>query len=128
MVEVSRQGLGHQRKARARQDGRHAAQNMPVNDLRLRPVSDLGGATEVGGGWQKRILYDGAQQRARRKGFGCFFKLGEQLFAGKLGPAHGEFAVAQTDGLAASLHIEKEQGGFARDFDLGVKAAGFEFL
>ncbi len=81
--EETRDGRLHQREARARQNRGHASENHGVRDLRLRHVSDFGGAAEIGGSGQQRVLNHRAQQGAAGEGFGRLLNRGKQIGFGE---------------------------------------------
>src|SRR5208282_4190056 len=89
------------RKARARQDGGHAAENLLIIDLRLREVGDLRRAADVGSRGQKRVLHHWAQQCAGAERFRRFLHGGGELLAREFGVARSEFSVAAAQRLAA---------------------------
>ena len=93
-------------------DRRHAAENLAIDDLRLRHVGDFGGTAEIRGRREKRILHDRAQQRAGRERFRRGLNRGGELVTRELGIAGKEFSVAAAKRLAAASQLCKRAAWF----------------
>jgi hypothetical protein len=133
LVEDLRDGRFDERCGEAREDGGGAAEDGLVEDLVLRVVGDLGGATDDGLGGEEVVLKDGAEERVGAEALGGGVEDGEQVVGGVLGlravegrgPTRKPGAVLAAEGKARAGGFidEEEEAGAGGDEDLGVVAA-----
>src|ERR1700733_3011138 len=124
----SRHQRVNDRKSRSRQNRRHAPKKSVVNHLSLRHIGDLGCASDIRGGRQKRVLNDRAQQHVWREKLGSFLDCRLQFCRRKRRAASSKFTAAHTKRLPASLHIVKKQSGLAANFHLRVISSLIQLL
>ncbi len=95
LVEDLRDRRLDERGGEAREDGGGAAEDGLVEDLVLRVVGDLGGATDDGLGGEEEILKDGAEEGVGAEALGGGVEDGEQVGGGVLGAGAVDAVVNQ---------------------------------
>src|ERR1700722_3982351 len=108
------------RKSRSRQNRWHTPEKSVVNHLSLRHVGNFGGASDICGSRQQRVLNDRPQQHVWRENLGSFLDCRLQFCQRKRRATCRKFAVAHTKWLPTSVHIVKKQSGLAANFNLRV--------
>src|SRR5580658_3257244 len=118
----------HQSKTGSRQNRRHPPQQMLVNHLRLRHISNFRRPADVSRSRQERVLHHRPQQYVRRKSFWRSRNRRAQFFQRKRRRPRVKFLAPPPQRLPHALDIVKKQRGFARHLHLRVKSSAFQLL
>src|SRR5580692_283711 len=118
----------YQSKTGPRQNRRHPPQQMFVNHLRLRHISNFRRPANISSSRQQSVLHHRTQQYVRRKSLRRRRNRRLQFGKRKRRSPRVKFLATPPQRLPHPIHIVKKQRGFARHLHLRVKSSAFQLF